>query len=222
MRVKKSDANVEAELRFGADYQKAVQALNFFAVHSGGRINKMKAIKLIFFADRYHLRRYGRPIIGDRYVAMPYGPVASTAKDLAESTVFLADCQRQYVEDHLDRTADNYFLMSTAQVDNDVFSDSDLEALQFAWDEFGRFDEFALADITHAYPEWGKHEAALRASSCNPPIMKYEDFFEDPDPNNPGLATLGFRDPFASAEEGLQVALEIARERTALDAIWGR
>jgi uncharacterized phage-associated protein len=148
VRLKKTDTSGETELRFGPDYQKAVQALNFFALHDGGQVNKMKAIKLIFFADRYHLRKYGRPVIGDRYVAMPYGPVASTAKDLAESTVFLADCQREYVDRYLDRTADNYFVMSIAQVDEEVFSDSDVEALEFAWKEFGQFDEYALANIT--------------------------------------------------------------------------
>ncbi len=36
------------------DYKKATQALNFFAIKCGGKIDKMKALKLIFFADRYH------------------------------------------------------------------------------------------------------------------------------------------------------------------------
>ena len=44
------------------DHEKATQAINFFARESGGQINKMKAIKLIYFAERYHLRKYGRPI----------------------------------------------------------------------------------------------------------------------------------------------------------------
>lgn len=52
------------------DYRKTTQALNFFAVKNGGHINKMRSIKLIYFADRFHLRKYGRPITNDEYFAM--------------------------------------------------------------------------------------------------------------------------------------------------------
>ena len=67
---------------FSFSHRKATQALNFFAQRAGGSINKMKALKLVYFADRYHLRKYGRPVVGDEYLAMNYGPVASGTKDL--------------------------------------------------------------------------------------------------------------------------------------------
>ena len=51
---------------------------------------KMKALKLVYIADRYHLRKYGRLITNDTYFAMNYGPVPSGTKDIAEaSEVFL-------------------------------------------------------------------------------------------------------------------------------------
>ena len=65
-------------------YKKATQALNFFAIENGGEIEKLHALKLIFFADRYHLRKYGRPITNDQYWAMRLGPVPSGTKDLFE------------------------------------------------------------------------------------------------------------------------------------------
>ena len=71
------------------DYQKATQSLTFFAEKEGGRIHKMKALKLVYLADRYHLRKYGRPITNDEYFAMPYGPVASGVKDIIEMSDFL-------------------------------------------------------------------------------------------------------------------------------------
>jgi len=64
------------------DHKKATQALNFFAKRAGGKITKLNALKLIYLADRYHLRKYGRPIFSDTYWAMPYGPVASSVKDI--------------------------------------------------------------------------------------------------------------------------------------------
>ena len=60
---------------FSFSHRKATQALNFFARQGGGSINKMKALKLVYFADRSHLRRYGRPVVGDEYLAMNFSPV---------------------------------------------------------------------------------------------------------------------------------------------------
>lgn len=62
-------------------YKKAAQTLNYFAIKNGGEIDKLHALKLVFFADRYHLRKYGRPITNDQYWAMRFGPVASGVKD---------------------------------------------------------------------------------------------------------------------------------------------
>ena len=64
--------------------KKGTQALNYFARKKNGKINKMKAIKLIYLADRYHLRKYGRPVVGDDYWAMKYGPVASSTLNIAD------------------------------------------------------------------------------------------------------------------------------------------
>jgi len=75
-------------MQLSFSHRKATEALNFFAIKAGGRINKMKALKLVFFADRYHFRQYGRPVTNDEYIAMEYGPVPSGCKDLAEMSGF--------------------------------------------------------------------------------------------------------------------------------------
>ena len=64
------------------EFEKLVQGLNFFAFKNGGKINRMKAIKLLFFADRYHVRKYGRPVVWSTYFAMKNGPVSSEALNL--------------------------------------------------------------------------------------------------------------------------------------------
>ncbi|MFB3902421.1 MAG: Panacea domain-containing protein [Acidobacteriota bacterium] len=55
-------------------------ALTFLAANVKG-LSKLPAAKLLYFADKYHLTRYGRPVIGDQYVKMEYGPVPSKALD---------------------------------------------------------------------------------------------------------------------------------------------
>lgn len=162
-------------------YRKAIQALNFYALQNGGHINKMRALKLLFFAERYHLRKYGRPITNDEYFAMNYGPVPSGVKDLAENSDFRPDVEIKYAGKFIE-SADKRNYRSTAMVDEEVFSLTDLEALRFAWDVFHCYSEFKLAEITHCYPEWKKHEAALKSGVNSRVKMSYRDFLDDPPP----------------------------------------
>lgn len=162
-------------------HRKATQALNVLARNAGGTINKLKALKLVFFAERYHLRKYGRAIINDRYFAMPYGSVPSGTKDIAEMSEFLGPQERIYAERFLQKSAsDAHAFESKHEPDLAVFSETDREALQFAWDRFGHLDGFQLADLTHLYPEWQRHEAALVSGECTRAPMSYDDFLEDP------------------------------------------
>jgi len=159
-------------------YKKTTQSLNYFAREAGQSINKMKALKLIYFADRYHLRKFGRPITNDEYFAMRLGPVASGAKDIAEGSISLPDQESQYANRFINPAA-RYDYCSTLDVDAAVFSESGREALEFAWSTFGQYDQFKLADLTHRYPEWTKHEAALSSENTSRVKMSYSDFLED-------------------------------------------
>lgn len=158
-------------------YETATQALNYLAGKSGGTLNKLKALKLIYFADRYHLRKYGRPITGDEYLAMPYGPVASSVKDIAEMSSFLDPKVASYAK-YFVAPVNKHVFRSVASVDTDPLSESDIEALDFAWDHFGGLDKFELAELTHAYPEWKRHESALKHIANV--RMDYLDFLDDP------------------------------------------
>jgi uncharacterized phage-associated protein len=165
---------------FNFDHRKATQILNYFALKGDGKINKMKALKLIFLADRYHLRKYGRLVSGDRYVAMKYGPVPSTVMDIAEADEYLDNKIKDYVTTYIKSLDDGRKIESLKSVDENFLSDSDKEALKFAWDNFGHYKKWDLSDFTHLYPEWKKHEKSLRSGSKVENIV-LEDFFEDPE-----------------------------------------
>lgn len=184
---------------FSFSHRKATQALNFFAAKAGGKINKMKALKLVYFADRYHLRRYGRPVVGDEYLAMNYGPVASGTKDLAEMSDFLGEEERRYAKRFIAPSETQLAVSSVADVEEKVFSESDREALNFAWRRFGRVDKYALSEITHAYPEWKRHEPALRSKVASRVPMNYRDFLRDPEGDADPCFELGKKDREAIA-----------------------
>ena len=157
-------------------YEAATQALNYLAAKSGGALNKLKALKLIFFADRYHLRKYGRPVTGDEYLAMSYGPVASSVKDIAEMSSFLDPKVADYAKHYVKPVNKNVY-RSVAAVDTDQLSESDIEALDFSWSKFGAIGKYELAEVTHEYPEWKRHESALKHFANV--RMDYLDFLDD-------------------------------------------
>lgn len=159
-------------------HRKATQMLNFFALEQSGKINKLKALKLVFFADRYHLRQYGRPISNDRYLAMNFGPVASSCKDLAEMSDFLGTEEKRYAEQYLEPNGHDY--QSKSDSDHSEFSETDLEALEFVWNEYGPRGEFELANLTHQFPEWKQHEARLQSPDESRVPMRYTDFLKNP------------------------------------------
>lgn len=53
----------------------------------GGKCDKHKLFKIMYFSDREYLARYGRPIFLDKYIAMPYGPVPSYTLDVVNSLI---------------------------------------------------------------------------------------------------------------------------------------
>jgi uncharacterized phage-associated protein len=192
-------------------HRKATQALNFLARQSGGRINKLKALKLMFFADRYHLRKYGRTVSECAYYAMKDGPVASEAKQVAEDHELLPVPARSYGRKFLEKKS-NYDYASVAEVDKSVLSESDLEALTFAWENFGYYPKYRLRDITHHYTEWKRHESALKQHGYRRVKMDCADFFTEPD--------TGYNPCHALTAKEREVARELFLQRQAFDQRW--
>lgn len=164
-------------------YKKATQALNYLARKKDGKINKMKAIKLIYLADRLHLRKYGRLIVGDIYWAMKLGPVGSRAKRAAELDV--PESFLSYTEKYIQPADDKkQSFISLKPVDTDLFSETDLECLESVYTAFGDKDQFELAELSHQYPEWKKHERELKSGKKRVE-MNYNDFFADGSKDDP-------------------------------------
>ena len=167
----------------GFNYKKSTQALNFFCQKEGGTINKMKAIKLIWLADRFHLRNHGRVITGDTYFALPNGPVPSGTRDILEqNSFFLGEDELQYSSSIISM-AGQYDYQCKSNVDENIFSKTDLQALDIVYQKYGHLDHFALRDLSHEFPEWKKHESAFNRKVSTRESINIIDFFDDA-PNN--------------------------------------
>jgi len=194
---------------FVFDYKKATQSLNYFADKSGGKINRLKALKLIYFADRYHLRKYGRLITNDTYYAMDNGPVATGTKDIAEESEFTGIEAQNYASNYIESFG-KYNFISKKPVDKAELSVSDLEALGYVWNKFGHLDQWAIVDLTHKYPDWHKHKLSLELADRIE--MNLDDFFDDP--------ISKFDKCFALTDEEKAIRRDQLEEMLVIESIW--
>jgi uncharacterized phage-associated protein len=194
---------------FNFDYKKTTQALNYLAIKQGGKINKMKALKLIYLADRYHLRKYGRLITNDTYFAMDYGPVPSSAKDLAQANDFLSGNEQKYSCKYV-KPEGSRDVKSVDCPDTTMFSETDLEALNFVWEKFGHLSQFDLVEITHQFPEWKKHKKSLEMDSRVQ--MDIMDFLED--------SKTDFDELFELSPEERSCRQEEIKENLLIESLW--
>ena len=194
------------------DFKKAVQAINFFATKEGGMIDKMKVLKLIWLSDRLHLRKYGRPITNDRYYAMEYGPVASTVKDLIGFSM-LGKEESIYLCKYLKKKSDK-IVATVKDVDDDVFSKTDIEALETIHNEYGEYGPMYLSRVSHLFPEWEKHEKTLKSKISLRETIYYTDFFENPSND------IKVKNIFTESREKLNYAKSIFKENAQIAECW--
>ncbi|WP_031529962.1 Panacea domain-containing protein [Dyadobacter crusticola] len=56
-----------------------------YVISKLGTADYHKIFKILYFAEQEHIRRFGRTLLNDDYVAMKYGPVPSNAYDILKS-----------------------------------------------------------------------------------------------------------------------------------------
>lgn len=173
-----------SDVKFQFDSEKLVQALAFFAGAGVKELSKLKAAKLLYFADKYHLLKYGRPILGDVYFCLDHGPVPSASLNLmseAISPIRVKGFRQPFLElfrEHLTVNKDRKHAEFRAKRPPDLalFSKSELEALNDTLKKYGKKSPWDLRQLTHLDPTWtipdGERAAGSRAE------IPYELFFE--------------------------------------------
>jgi len=160
-------------LRFQFDEKKGVEALTYIATQWPG-ITAFFAAKVLFFAEKYHLNRYARPIVADTFIAMPNGPVPSTIYDFIKGDFEQAG-DPEAISSALKIEADPYPKITALRaVDFSVLSKSDLECLDEAI-TFCRSKGFGtLSTLTHQERAW------IEAAANGP--MDYEAMVDQDNP----------------------------------------
>ncbi len=142
--------------------KKIVQALAFLGTRiPGEKLAAMKAYKLLWLADRSHLRQFGRTITGDRYFALPKGMVPTDAKHLLDGDVTSLVTPEGYMENWIEKVGEHsYRVISAPELTE--FSKSDLDVLEKVIALYGGKSAKELSELSHKYPEWKYYEEMLR------------------------------------------------------------
>ena len=153
-------------IRFPYVKERAHNATLWLLHQHGGMINKLKLVKLVFFADLEHLLCHGRPIVGGSYVAMQHGPVSS-------ELLYDINNINNSGDDIPFRLQPAYNVKALAPVNEDYLSESDIKVLRGINNQHGDSDRFALRDLTHEFKLWEKNYPNDQSSHPIP----YDDFF---------------------------------------------
>lgn len=170
-------------IRFKYHMEKFVKAVAYLSDRGVPNLDKLKIAKLLYFADKYHLVRYGRPIVGDTYYALPFGPVPTRSLDIMGDA-----CGTQF-PDSLDSNVEKLLkslyisyegryptFTAKSDVDYSSLSESEIEILDIIAEEYGMKTGSQLIDITH-------REKAWRETDENEPI-DFRLMFDSEDADN--------------------------------------
>jgi|SRR3989344_6368715 len=160
-------------------YKKITQVLNYLAQKEGGKINYMKALKLLYLADRLHLREYGRLITEDYLVAMEKGTLGSQARDIAIQNKYLPHVIYQHSKDKLIRLPD--FMIEANDSDRDQLSETDVECIEEVYKNLGEKTEFELVKLTHDLPEWKRWQYVIESGEKRVAVVEINDLFKNSD-----------------------------------------
>jgi uncharacterized phage-associated protein len=138
--------------------RKAAQTIAYFAIKNGcAPLHVVKAVKLVYLADRESIQEFGFPIQDETRVSMKHGPVNSSTYRYVNGD---QDAEASGWADFVSDRANHEIGLANSEIcadDLDELSDADIQILDTVWEKFGGVDTWRLCDWTHEsnnLPEW--------------------------------------------------------------------
>ena len=159
-------------ISFKFDERKALEALAFIARKSPG-LTTLYVAKIFFYAEKWHINKYARPIVADVFKAMSKGPVPSTIKNFIDANWQWVD-KPDLIDAAICVSRSGWLsevYAGNAEFSSEHLSPSDLECLEeailFCKDKAPE----ELSNLTHFEKSW-------MSVPTNAP-MNYIDFVDD-------------------------------------------
>jgi uncharacterized phage-associated protein len=138
-------------VHFRFDFTKTLQAAAVLLDTDNGQMGYMRLLKLLYIADRELLAETGRPLTGDRVIAMKHGPVLSRVFDLIKGQTAQADEWSNYLH------TEGYKVLLKQKPGRGKLSKREVQKLNCLSERFRQLEDFELSDLTHQFPEWQGH-----------------------------------------------------------------
>ena len=129
--------------------QKATEAASLLLSWHGGKMSRVKILKLLYLADRKALENWERPITFDTYYSMKEGQVLSGVLDLINDKK-----NNSLWREHIEQADDISIRLHDDPVELKKLSRAEEKLLKAIYDEYGQMNRFDLGAITKQFPEY--------------------------------------------------------------------
>jgi len=144
--------------------QKLKAIILYFCEHTDPKfLGKVKLMKLFYFLDFLHVKKYAAPVTYDRYVKLEHGPIPSIIKSLVDDAG--EDMQSSVLADVIDIERPEGISMfkvvcrrELTQNDLDWFSQSELQTLATVCARFGDKNTDFIVNASHKEAPWKESE----------------------------------------------------------------
>lgn len=163
---------------------KIVDLLMYFTANCAQDVcDKVHLLKLMYLADRDHMRECGRRITSGSYLAYPKGPVNKRAYEiLVSADSGHCDELREYLI-ALDDEGHHKYISDKVGYRYPHLSLSDRQSADCAIETMLQLASKGedLSEFTHHFPEWSKVKDKIDDAHRVYPEIDIADFFADPD-----------------------------------------
>lgn len=137
-----------------------LEAILVYFANNSDKLGKVKLMKMLYFLDFTHVKKYGTPITYDNYVHIQHGPIPSTIKNLIDnlSEDKNAELSRTITIEKIPtkkNTMDKIVAKRKfSDSDRKLFSESELEILEEVVKRFKSVSSDEIEKASHNEAPW--------------------------------------------------------------------
>ena len=134
--------------------------LRYFGTHTEQKfLGKVKLMKLFYFLDFVHVKKYGCPVTYDSYVNLEHGPIPSTILNLVNEAIYDLDSSAlaDTVVFEKSKFSEMYRMKSLrdfSETDEDCFKPSELDVMKTICNRFGDKNTRFIENVSHMEAPW--------------------------------------------------------------------
>lgn len=147
------------------DVKKIANAIIYFIDNNVHSLGSTKLMKLCFYADKYHLEEYGKPIFNHSYTKLPRGPVPTWLYSIVITSIsgnYDYDFQEEVnvfneyigIEEVSYNKYTQVIFTKKQEFNNKFFSKTQLKILNKVIEEFRTITAAEISELSHTTNAW--------------------------------------------------------------------